>query len=416
MPLLTFGQFTPEYFEKDEVLKPTSETELSDMIAAAKSPLCIQGGGTRPVGQPKGDLLTTSGLSGITLYEPGALTMVAKAGTPLAEIEATLDAENQQVAFEPMDHRPLLGTGGIPTIGGVFAANVSGPRRIQCGAARDFLLGVRFVDGQGRVLSNGGRVMKNVTGYDLVKLMAGSRGTLGVISEVSFKVLPKPESVATLVFKDLTSKDTIDVMSGALRSPFDVTGAAYLSGKTILRLEGFSDSVKYRSQRLLNRLSSIGSAALIADEGENARLWVEAKDVRAFSNHNSVWRVSIKPSDSLELLDAMNQMHSYDWMLDWGGGLIWVAVTQDHLLQIASYGDEAKRNDPLEGIRVLHANLQYNVTQLGGHATLVKAPSEAWNGLNAFQPEPAPVAALTQAIRQKFDPKGILNRYLMKGA
>ena len=181
------------------MLRPDTEAELARMLAAADGPLRVQGGGTRPIGGPvEGTPLTTSRISGIELYEPGALTMVAKAGTPLAEIEAALAEEGQRLAFEPIDHRGLLGTEGTPTVGGVFAANVSGPRRIQCGAARDFLLGVRFVDGAGRVVKNGGRVMKNVTGYDLVKLMAGAHGTLGVLTEVALKVLPVPEMSATL--------------------------------------------------------------------------------------------------------------------------------------------------------------------------------------------------------------------------
>nr|MCW1951684.1 FAD-binding protein [Octadecabacter sp.] len=140
-----------------------TEQDLAEAVKSATGPLRIQGGGTRNIGNPvDGDVLSTAGLSGITLYEPGALTLVAQAGTPVAEIEAALDVENQRLAFEPMDHRALLGTKGAPTIGGVVATNASGPRRISVGACRDHLLGVRFVDGAGTIIKNGGRVMKNV--------------------------------------------------------------------------------------------------------------------------------------------------------------------------------------------------------------------------------------------------------------
>ena len=185
-------------------MRVSSEEELAEAVRDAGGPLRIRGGGTRPVGRPvAGAALDVSGLCGIRLYEPGALTLVAAAGTPLAEIEAALAGEGQRLAFEPADWRGLLGTTGEPTLGGVIAANVSGPRRVQAGAARDALLGVRFVDGRGTVVKNGGRVMKNVTGYDLVKLMAGSWGTLGVLSEVSLKVLPAPEAAATLAITGL---------------------------------------------------------------------------------------------------------------------------------------------------------------------------------------------------------------------
>ncbi|MBL1438115.1 MAG: FAD-binding protein, partial [Rhodobacteraceae bacterium] len=225
-------------------MRPSTEAELAEMVARAKAPLEIIGGGTRQIGRTKGEPLHTSGLSGISLYEPEALTLVAQAGTPLAEIEALLAKNGQRLPFEPYDLRPLQGTTGTPTIGGVVATNASGPRRIQAGACRDSLIGVRFVDGLGRIIKNGGRVMKNVTGYDLVKLMAGSHGTLGVLTEVSFKLLPAPEATATVLVQEgeTTSAAT---MAKALASPYDVSGAAHAGGVTALRVEGLEGSVSY---------------------------------------------------------------------------------------------------------------------------------------------------------------------------
>ena len=211
-----------------EIITPDDEAELAETVAEAAgagTPLEIRGGGTRAgLGRPvqASRTLSTAGLSGITLYEPGALTLVVKAGTPMAEVEAALAAEGQMLPFEPIDHRALLGAQGEPTIGGVVACGVSGPRRIQAGACRDAMLGVRFVNGKGEVVKIGGRVMKNVTGYDLVKLMCGSHGTLGVLSEISFKVLPKPDAEATLVCSGLGPTAGVAALNAALASPFGI--------------------------------------------------------------------------------------------------------------------------------------------------------------------------------------------------
>ena len=226
--------------------RPESEAELADLIRAANAPLSVHGGNTRGMGGA-GEVLGSSGLHGIRLYEPGALTLVAGAGTPLAEIDTILGEKGQRLAFEPMDHRPLLGTMGVPTIGGMAAANVSGPRRVQAGAARDHMLSVRFVTGAGEVVKNGGRVMKNVTGYDLVKLMAGSHGTLGVLSEVSLKVQAVPQTEATLVLRGQAMAEAIVDLTRAMGTPFDVSGAAWLSpdatggtGDRLIRVEGMA--------------------------------------------------------------------------------------------------------------------------------------------------------------------------------
>ncbi len=376
-------------------MEPVSESELSEMIAGADGPLRIIGGGTRPVGRPvDGATLALARLSRVVDYEPGALTLVVKAGTPVAEVERVLAAEGQRLPFEPMDHRGLLGTQGTPTIGGLVAANVSGPRRVQAGACRDYLLGVRFVDGRGRVLKNGGRVMKNVTGYDLVKLMAGSRGTLGVLGEVSFKVLPEPPAAAVLRLDGLDEARAGEAMCAALRSPFEVTGAAHLPEgtagetlRTLIRIEGFDASVTYRAGRLVQLLAGFGEVAVERDKAEIARVWRAVRDVEAFHGRaGDVWRYSVRPTQGPALGAALRGMGAQALQYDWGGGLLWA---------LAPEGTDMRP----EG--------------LDGHATLIRAGEETRARLPVFQPEAAPIQKLSQALRDRFDPRGILNPGLM---
>lgn len=328
-----------------------------------------------------GAALSLAGLRGINLYEPGALTLVAQAGTPVAEIETALAAEGQRLAFEPMDHRALMGTTGEPTIGGVFAANVSGPRRLAVGAARDFLLGVRFVDGQGYVIKNGGRVMKNVTGYDLVKLLAGSRGTLGALTEVSLKVLPEPETSATLVLSDLDDPAAIAAMAQAMRSPFEVTAAAHdpAQRRTYLRLEGFEASVTYRIGRLKDLLSATGAALESLAAEQSITLWRDLRDVAAFHGAlGDVWRVHCRPTEAPALAaKAGAEAHLYDW----AGGLIWLRMAPG-------------------------TDLRARLGRYDGHATLLRA-DEAAQALPRQEPEAPGVARLTAGLRAKFDPRGI---------
>lgn len=399
------------------MLIPQTEAELATIVAEAEGPLHVQGGGTRPIGGPVAGMpLSTSGLSGIALYEPGALTLVAGAGTPLAEVEQVLAAEGQRLAFEPMDHRGLLGTEGVPTIGGVFAANISGPRRIQAGAARDFLLGVRFVDGRGQVVRNGGRVMKNVTGYDLVKLMAGSRGTLGVLSEVSLKVLPAPEAAASLVVPVATASEAVAVMSAALGSPFDVNGAAYRpeAGCVVLRIEGFDGSVGYRAERLAALFA--GRGAEIDREGVG-ETWRALRDVAVLKDHPLVWKLSMAPRDMVPaLLEPAARDMGFDYQLDWGGGLCWLGMT---VAQLDACAARFGTGDPWATAVAVHRGLQEKMVapdatnRLRGHVTLVKAPEPVATQVPRFQPEPAGLAALTAGLRQRFDPRGILNPGLM---
>jgi len=375
------------------VILPKTEQELSEAVAGAAGPLRIVGGGTRPIGKPvAGEVLSTAGLSGITLYEPGALTLVAQAGTPLAEIEAVLAAENQRLAFEPMDHRVLLGTDGTPTIGGVVAANASGPRRIQVGACRDHLLGVRFVDGMGTITKNGGRVMKNVTGYDLVKLMAGSWGTLGVLSEVSLKVLPIPEHEATLIVHGADIGAGVATMSAALGSPFDITGAAHFpltaggSADTMLRVEGFEGSVAYRIEALKALLAGHGDMNTV-EGAVSATAWQRVRDVDWFADTvDDVWRLSVKPGDAPDVVARMGAEAQVQ--LGWGGGLIWALLPEG-------------------------TDLRARLGGFSGHATLIRASDAMRAKLPVFQPEAAPLAALSAGLRAKFDPRGVLNPGLM---
>ena len=371
------------------MLQPKSEADLAALITGRTAPLRIQGGSTRDVGaRVEAEALSTAALSGIVDYEPGALTLLVKAGTELSEVDATLAKEGQRLAFEPADWRALLGTSGEPTVGGMVAANISGPRRVAVGACRDFLLGVRFVDGRGRILKNGGRVMKNVTGYDLVKLMAGSWGTLGVLTEASFKVLAKPATEVTLVKSGLSATDGVTALTAALGTPFDVTGAAWINGEARVRIEGLPGSVAYRRDALAKTLGAGWDA--VADDA-SAALWQKVRDVTPFVNREgAVWRVSVKPTDGPKLLAALGEEKNA--LLDWGGGLVWLCLPETSEASI---------------------RLRTALAPLGGHATLIRGSNALRAEVPVFQPEPAPIAALTASIRREFDPNAIFNPGIM---
>ncbi len=363
------------------VLTPETEADLAGAIRGARGSLAIRGGGTRaPQGAPE-EILSTSGLRGITLYEPGALTLVARAGTPMAEVEAALAAEGQRLAFEPWDSRPVLGREGEPTLGGCVATNASGPRRVSAGACRDAVLGLRFVDGEGTVLKNGGRVMKNVTGLDLVRLLCGSRGALGAITEVGLKLLPGVAATATLSAEGLSVREAVAAMSAALGTPFEVTGAAHdpQAGRAHLRIEGSESSVAYRAGRLQQALSAHGSWAV--DEGEGP--WPRIRDAADLAGAEDLWRISVRPSHAPEVAAALPGR----FLLDWGGGLIWAE---------APPGTDLRAELP--GI---------------GHATLVRAAAETHARIGTLQPEPEAVARLSGGIRDKFDPMGRFRPHLV---
>ncbi|AJD40226.1 glycolate oxidase subunit GlcE [Rhizobium sp. SEMIA 4085] len=389
---------------------PETEEAAASIIrehAAAGKPLAICGGNTRSgFGSAVAkDRLRSTGLTGIVSYNPGEMVLTARAGTPLAEVEAALAENGQMLAFEPMDHRPVMGTSGEPTIGGVFAANVSGPRRFVAGAARDSLLGIRFVNGRGEIVKAGGRVMKNVTGLDLVKLLAGSHGTLGLLTEVTFRVPPRPKTEETIVVSGLNDADAATAMAAAMAQPVEVSGAAhlpltvtwkFLGGKlpegetTVLRIEGLPGSVEARAERLASAMSAFGAVAIL-DEPASRQLWREIRDVHPYVDETMrpVWRISVAPTIGHQLVAALRLEAGVDAFYDWQGGLIWMRMEADPESQLIR-----------RFIKALG----------GGHATLIRATDAARAAVSAFQPQPEAVAQLSARVKEKFDPAGILNQ------
>lgn len=386
-------------------LKPENEAELVGVVQKALedvTPLLVQGNGTRSgVGRvvQSAKTLSTSELSGITLLEPAEMVFSAKAGTPVSVVEAALAEHGQALTFEPMDHRRLFGTSKEPTIGAVAAGNISGPRRILAGAARDSLIGVRFVNGKGELIKNGGRVMKNVTGLDLVKLMSGSWGTLGVLSEVTFKVLPKPAHSATLQFSGLADDKAIIALCEAMKSQFEPSGTAHLpaglvddSAKTLIRLEGFDTQLRYRLDQTAKHLSEFGKAEEISGP-ESDELWRDIKDCGPLVNPtgHAVWKISIAPTKGAEFVARLSATHDTKHYYDWSGGLIWLAIDAE------TYPDAAA------------SDLRTLLADYGAHATLMRGQAELRSHLDVFHPQPAPIMKISADIKNTFDPKNIFN-------
>ena len=396
------------------IFTPSTAAEVLEAVrwaAAEEQPLEILGAGTkRGIGRPAQTqhAVELSGLAGVTLYEPEELVLSARAGTPLAQIEALVAAHNQELAFEPMDYGPLHGAptagGKSGTIGGVLAANLSGPRRLKTGAARDHILGVSAVSGRGEAFKAGGRVVKNVTGYDLSKAMAGSWGTLAVVSDVTFKVLPRSEMETTVVLRRLDDEQATAAMAAALGSSAEVASAAHLPERvaarvlegalggdaaTLLRVEGFGPSVAYRVEMLRSLLG--GEVTTVEADGSR-RLWADIRDVVPFADGSGserpVWRVSVAPSQGWKLVAGLRMQAAIDAFYDWQGGLVWLRMDADPESELVRAGVAAVG---------------------GGHATLVRASAPARAALSTFQPQGGALAALSARLKQEFDPRGILN-------
>jgi glycolate oxidase FAD binding subunit len=408
-----------------DTLRVRDAKDVEEVVRAAiagEQPLEIIGHGTkRQIGHPMATnaVLDLSALNAVSAYEPNELIITVQSGAPLADVQSLIDSKSQQFAFEPMDTSVLLGASGNGTIGGMIGAGLAGPRRIKAGGARDHLLGAHAVSGFGDSFKTGGRVVKNVTGYDLCKLLAGSWGTLAVMTEVTLKVMPKPEGERTLVLSGLDDVAANRAMTAALGSPYDVSGAAHLphqvfgsatgalkrlgaAGRavTLLRLEGIAASVADRAGSLSKALAAFGAVEMLQDDASSS-VWAEVRDVEPFAAGGArglwpVWRIVCPPASGGVLGQALARGSQGDVIYDWGGGLIWAAVPP--------------QPDAMAG------PIRREVEAAGGHATLIRASEEVRRNVEVFHPQAAGVAALGQRVRHSFDPKIILNRGRMARA
>ena len=393
-------------------LCPETEADIRDIVAAAISaeePLAVEGTGSKAgLGRPvqAARTLSLAKMTGVTLYEPEELVLSARAGTPIAEIEALVDAHGQRLEFEPMDYGPLHGLdAGQGTLGGVIACNLAGPRRLKQGAARDHVLGVRAVSGRAEIFKSGGRVVKNVTGYDLSKGLTGSFGTLAVMSEITIKVLPKCETETTLVLRGLSDAEAAGAMAAAMGSSAEVSAAAHLpmyvaarvadgalgdEAATAIRIDGFGPSVEARAAHLGRALEKVGKLERLDPEASR-RLWRDVRDVRPFVDgmQKPVWRLSVTPTKGHEIVMSLRMQAAIDTFYDWQGGLVWLRM---------------EAGEP-------EADLVRGTVRRfgGGHATLVRASESVRAATAVFQPQPGPLAALSRRLKEQFDPKGVLN-------
>ncbi len=391
--------------------RPLNEEHLQACMAEAVglgAPLEVVGLGSKTgIGRPSqaARRLDMSNFTGIRFYEPEELVMCAGAATPLEEVEVALAERGQMLMFEPPHLGWLYGAeprGG--SIGAAFACNLGGPRRFKAGAARDHLLGFRGVSGRAEIFKSGGRVVKNVTGYDLSKLVCGSFGTLAALSEVTFKVLPAPEKIRTVLIHGLSNEQATKAMAEAAGSPHEVSGVCHLPpdvalesdvdlvrdpgmSVTALRIEGPGPSVEHRCNALKAAFEPLGKVEELHSQ-RSARFWREVRDVQPLLGRDRViWRVSLTPDQGGAYLDSVLSRCKGDGYLDWAGGLAWLAL-------------DARGDGGAEVVR------KYLT---GGHATLFRGAAALRTAVPVFQPQPAPLAALSARVKEGFDPQGILN-------
>ena len=394
-------------------MKPDTEAALAEIITSASAgttSLEITGGGSkRAIGRPSiaSHLVSTRALRGITLYEPNEMVMSARAGTLVSEVQSTLAKHNQMLAFEPTELGGLVGgETRLATIGGVFATNASGPRRVTAGAARDHLMGIRAVNGRGEIFKNGGRVMKNVTGYDLCKGLAGSWGTLAVFSEVTFKVMPKPPASTTLVMLGLSDEIAVEVLCSVMGTPYEISGAVHIQktlavtldhmalrgqGKSVtaFRLEASPKSIIYRREKLMAALKVYGEIYDI-DQQSSELFWDEMTRLSVFeASDHPLWRISTAPTKGPVIVAAISRYMPVLAVYDWSGGLVWldVPVTSD----------------------AGAADVRRVIASHGGHATLIRAAAATRAETDVFQTLEPGVQRISQKLKATFDPANILN-------
>jgi len=398
------------------VLTPADAADAQQMIASAaaeRQPLEIRAGGSKQAlgrSERPEDVLDVSRLTGVIDYEPSELILTAHAATPMAEIQALLDGHGQMLSFEPPDWRALLGASpkGQGTLGGVIACNLAGPRRVRAGAPRDYLLGFAAINGRAEPWKAGGKVVKNVTGYDLCKLQAGAFGTLSLLTELTLKVMPKPETACTLLLTGLDEAAAIDALTTALNTPHEVSAAAHLppsiaarsavlpsagitGAATAIRLEGPLRSVTFRLQALEALFEAQAPSARLGASDTQA-FWAEVGAVAPLLGPaRAVWRLCPPPADAPALVaDLKMQALGAEVFYDWGGGLVWAALDGDPVDAGASAVRQA-------------------IARFGGHATLIAAPADVRATTPVFDPLPAPLKALHARIKSGFDPLGLFN-------